>query len=65
MFKVSFDHRSDAEYKHDQQLKQWIAEGNKAEDFDQEVPFCDHAYGTLTPEQVEELSADVDQFCPF
>lgn len=33
--------------------------------FDQEVPFTDHAYGTLTPEQVEELSADVDQFCPF
>lgn len=45
--------------------KNAIAEGNKAEDFDQEVPFCDHAYGTLTPEQVEELSADVDQFCPF
>ena len=65
MFKVSFDHRSDAEYKHDQQLKQWIAEGNKAEDFDQEVSFTDHAYGTLTPEQVEELSADRDEFCPF
>lgn len=65
MFKVSFDHRSEAEYKHDQQLKQWIDEGNKAEDFDQVVPFCDHAYGTLTPEQVEKLSADVDQFCPF
>lgn len=65
MFKVSFDHRSDAEYKHDQQLKQWIAEGNKAEDFDQVVPFCDHAYGTLTHEKVEELCADVDQFCPF
>lgn len=65
LFKVSFDHRSEAEYKHDQQLKQWIAEGNKAEDFDQVVPFCDHAYGSLTPEKVKELSADVDQFCPF
>lgn len=65
MFKVSFDHRSEAEYKHDQQLKQWCDAGNKAEDFDQEVPFCDHAYGSLTPEKVEELSADVDQFCPF
>lgn len=65
MFKVSFDHRSEAEYKHDQQLKQWCEEGNKAEDFDQVVPFCDHAYGTLTPEQVEELSADRDEFCPF
>lgn len=64
MFKVSFDHRSEAEYKHDQQLKQWREEGHNAEDFDQ-VPFTDHAYGTLTPEQVEELSADVDQFCPF
>lgn len=65
MFKVSFDHRSEAEYIHDQKLKQWIDEGNKAEDFDQVVPFCDHAYGTLTPETVEELCADVDQFCPF
>lgn len=65
LFKVSFDHRSEAEYIHDQKLKQWIAEGNKAEDFDQVVPFCDHAYGTLTPETVEELCADVDQFCPF
>lgn len=65
MFKVSIDHRSEAEYKHDQQLKQWCEEGHNAEDFDQEVPFTDHAYGTLTPEQVEELSADVDQFCPF
>lgn len=65
MFKVSFDHRSEAEYIHDQQLKQWCEEGHNAEDFDQEVPFTDHAYGTLTPEQVEELSADVDQFCPF
>lgn len=65
LFKVSFDHRSESEFKHDQQLKQWIAEGNKAEDFDQVVPFCDHAYGTLTPEQVEELSADRDEFCPF
>lgn len=63
MFKVSFDHRSEAEYKHDQQLKQWCEEGHNAEDFDQEVLFTDHAYGTLTPEQ--ELSADVDQFCPF
>jgi hypothetical protein len=34
-------------------------------DFDQVVPFCDHAYGTLTPEAVEKLNADVDQFCPF
>lgn len=65
MFKVSFDHRSEAEYIHDQKLKQWLNEGNKAEDFDQEVPFTDHAYGTLTPEQVEELSADRDEFCPF
>lgn len=65
MFKVSFDHRSEAEYKHDQQLKQWCDAGHDAEDFDQVVPFCDHAYGTLTPETVEELSADVDQFCPF
>lgn len=65
MFKVSFDHRSEAEYIHDQKLKQWIEEGHNAEDFDQEVPFTDHAYGTLTPKQVEELSADVDQFCPF
>lgn len=65
LFKVSFDHRSEAEYKHDQQLKQWCEEGHNAENFDQIVPFCDHAYGTLTPEQVEELSADVDQFCPF
>lgn len=65
MFKVSFDHRSEAEYIHDQKLKQWIDEGNKAEDFDQEVPFTDQAYGTLTPETVEELCADVDQFCPF
>lgn len=31
----------------------------------QEVPFTDHAYGTFTPEQVEEPNADVDQFCPF
>lgn len=65
MFKVSFDHRSEAEYKHDQQLKQWCDAGHDAEDFDQVVPFCDHAYGTLTPEQVEELSADRDEFCPF
>lgn len=65
LFKVSFDHRSEAEYIHDQKLKQWIEDGNKAEDFDQEVPFTDHAYGTLTPETVEELCADVDQFCPF
>lgn len=65
LFKVSFDHRSEAEYKHDQQLKQWCEEGHNAEDFDQVVPFCDHAYGTLTPEQVEELSADRDEFCPF
>lgn len=65
LFKVSFDHRSEAEYIHDQKLKQWIDEGNKAEDFDQKVPFTDHAYGTLTPEQVEELSADRDEFCPF
>lgn len=65
MFKVSFDHRSEAEYKHDQQLKQWIAEGNKAEDFDQEVPFVAYAYGDMTPEKLEELNEDVDQFCPF
>lgn len=65
MFKVSFDHRSESEFKHDQQLKQWIAEGNKAEDFDQAIPFLDHAYGTLTPEAIEKLNADVDQFCPF
>lgn len=65
MFKVSFDHRSEAEYKHDQQLKQWCDAGHDIEDFDQVVPFCDHAYGTLTPETVEKLSADVDQFCPF
>lgn len=65
MFKVSFDHRSEAEYKHDQQLKQWCDAGHDAEDFDQEGPFTDHAYGTLTHEKVEELCADVDQFCPF
>lgn len=65
MFKVSFDHRSEAEYKHDQQLKQWCDAGHDIEDFDQVVPFCDHAYGSLTPAKVEELSADIDQFCPF
>lgn len=65
MFKVSFDHRSEAEYKHDQQLKQWCDAGHDIEDFDQVVPFCDHAYGTLTPETVEKLSADRDEFCPF
>lgn len=65
MFKVSFDHRSEAEYKYNQQLKQWCDASHDAESFDQVVPFCDHAYGTLTHEQVEELNADVDQFCPF
>lgn len=65
MFKISFDHRSEAEYKHDQQLKQWCEEGHDVEEFDQVVPFTDHAYGTLTPEKVEELSADLDQYCPF
>lgn len=65
LFKVNFDHRSEAEYKYDQQLKQWCEEGHKAEDFDQVVPFCDHAYGTLTPETVEKMNEDVDQFCPF